>query len=187
MSQHRFVIESIPEKCMGCRKCEVACIAAHHDLSFKEALKKRNELASRVRVVSTSGVKAPISCRQCERAPCAIICPTGAMRQVNGLVVVHLEYCAGCRLCILACPFGAITLESLGLPEHKPEATAQTAHHAVAVRCDLCEDWREKEGKTVPACVEICPVKARALVDLTALRETQRKNRLAGSGNLQRL
>ena len=34
-----YMIESVPEKCKACRRCEIACIAAHHGLTFKEALK----------------------------------------------------------------------------------------------------------------------------------------------------
>ena len=47
----RYMIESVPEKCKACRRCEIACIAAHHGLTFKEALKKRDELVARVHVV----------------------------------------------------------------------------------------------------------------------------------------
>ena len=61
----RYMIESVPEKCKACRRCEIACIAAHHGLTFKEALKKRDELVARVHVVKSGSVKSPISCRQC--------------------------------------------------------------------------------------------------------------------------
>ena len=50
----RYMIESVPEKCKACRRCEIACIAAHHGLTFKEALKKRDELVARVHVVTVS-------------------------------------------------------------------------------------------------------------------------------------
>ena len=82
----RYMIESVPEKCKACRRCEIACIAAHHGLTFKEALKKRDELVARVHVVKSGSVKSPISCRQCENAPCARICPTGALQQDDGIV-----------------------------------------------------------------------------------------------------
>ena len=49
----RYMIESVPEKCKACRRCEIACIAAHHGLTFKEALKKRDELVARVHVVKS--------------------------------------------------------------------------------------------------------------------------------------
>ena len=55
----RYMIESVPEKCKACRRCEIACIAAHHGLTFKEALKKRDELVARVHVVKSGSVKSP--------------------------------------------------------------------------------------------------------------------------------
>ena len=53
----RYMIESVPEKCKACRRCEIACIAAHHGLTFKEALKKRDELVARVHVIKSGSVK----------------------------------------------------------------------------------------------------------------------------------
>ena len=91
----RYMIESVPEKCKACRRCEIACIAAHHGLTFKEALKKRDELVARVHVVKSGSVKSPISCRQCENAPCARICPTGALQQDDGIVTMNAQICSG--------------------------------------------------------------------------------------------
>ena len=162
----RFMVESVPDKCRACRRCEVACIAAHHGLTFKEAMKKRDELVARVRVVKSGNVKSPISCRQCEHAPCARICPTGALREENNVIVMNIHFCAGCKLCIMACPYGAISLEDLGMPDERAETMAQRTLRSVAVRCDLCVEWRKREGKDVPACVEACPAKARSFVEL---------------------
>ena len=140
--------------------------AAHHGLTFKEALKKRDELVARVHVVKSGSVKSPISCRQCENAPCARICPTGALQQDDGIVTMNAQICSGCQLCIMACPYGAISLESIGLPSATSETMAQKSMRSVAVRCDLCKDWMKREGKSVPACVEACPVHARSVVQI---------------------
>ena len=148
----RYMIESVPEKCKACRRCEIACIAAHHGLTFN--------------VVKSGSVKSPISCRQCENAPCARICPTGALQQDDGIVTMNAQICSGCQLCIMACPYGAISLESIGLPSATSETMAQKSMRSVAVRCDLCKDWMKREGKSVPACVEACPVHARSVVQI---------------------
>ena len=107
-----------------------------------------------------------ISCRQCENAPCARICPTGALQQDDGIVTMNAQICSGCQLCIMACPYGAISLESIGPPSATSETMAQKSMRSVAVRCDLCKDWMKREGKSVPACVEACPVHARSVVQI---------------------
>ena len=73
---------------------------------------------------------------------------------------MNAQICSGCQLCIMACPYGAISLESIGLPSATSETMAQKSMRSVAVRCDLCKDWMKREGKSVPACVEACPVHA---------------------------
>ena len=78
MTEH---IQVVPDKCRACRRCEVACIAAHHGMSFKEAMKHRDELVSRVQVVKAEGFKTTVRCHQCDHAPCANVCPTGALQQ----------------------------------------------------------------------------------------------------------
>ena len=73
-------IQVIPDKCRACRRCEVACIAAHHGMTFKEAMKHRDVLVSRVQVVKAEGFKTTVRCHQCSPAPCCNICPTGALQ-----------------------------------------------------------------------------------------------------------
>ena len=102
----------VPEagKCIGCKKCELACMAARHSLTLKEVLKLRKELEPCVHVVKIENRKLPVQCRQCANAPCAAVCPTQAMIQPDntGGVTLRAEYCAGCGLCAQLCRFGAI-------------------------------------------------------------------------------
>lgn len=165
MTEH---IQVVPDKCRACRRCEVACIAAHHGMSFKEAMKHRDELVSRVQVVKAEGFKTTVRCHQCDHAPCANVCPTGALQQdVDGRIIMRVQYCVACKMCIAACPYGTITLDTIGMPSvdgDDGETLAQRARREVAVRCDMCRAWRMENGKRITACMEACPAHALSLV-----------------------
>lgn len=119
--------------CTGCRICELAC-SIKHDQSFSPA-------NSRVRIVKDEedGINVPVVCQQCANAPCALVCPLNlySVDEKNGAVLVREEACIGCKACLLACPYGANTLDR----ERK-----------VSIKCDFCA------GE--PLCVEFCPTKA---------------------------
>ena len=165
MTEH---IQVVPDKCRACRRCEVACIAAHHGMSFKEAMKHRDELVSRVQVVKTEGFKTTVRCHQCPHAPCVNVCPTGALQQdEQGRIIMRVQYCVACKMCIAACPYGTITMETIGMPSvdgEDGETLAQRARREVAVRCDMCRAWRMDNGKRITACMEACPAHALSLV-----------------------
>ncbi|MGE4551826.1 MAG: 4Fe-4S dicluster domain-containing protein [Desulfovibrionaceae bacterium] len=160
-----YAVVADPHQCKGCGKCEVACIASHNGLSLKDAMKARKTgiFTSRLHVVKTEQVKMPVQCHQCEHAPCARVCPTGTLVQVDGRVQMRAQFCAGCQLCMMVCPYGAISMSFLA----KLQKDENGLHaRRVAVRCDLCEDWRRQEGKEVTACVEACPTGALHMVTL---------------------
>lgn len=107
MSNQKSVIYANADKCRGCRKCELACIASHNNMTVKEAVKVRNEFEPRVHVNKTDTIKMPVQCRQCDDAPCARVCPTQALVQnISGDIVMRTEHCAGCGLCVMVCPYG---------------------------------------------------------------------------------
>ncbi len=110
---------------------------------------------------------APVQCHHCEDAPCRSICQMSAISRVNGRTVVDVTRCVGCKLCLMACPFGAI--EFVPLPQDtrpifpgvspKAKSPAGRRFHR-ASNCDLCV--HRAEG---PACVAACPQKALELVN----------------------
>lgn len=162
-------IQVVPDKCRACRRCEVACIAAHHGMSFKEAMKHRDVLVSRVQVVKAEGFRTTVRCHQCNPAPCCNICPTGALQQEeDGRITMRVQLCIACKLCIAACPYGTISLDTIGMPDmsgEDAETMAQRSRREVAVRCDMCHAWREENGKKITACMEACPVRALSMVE----------------------
>ncbi|BAV91738.1 4Fe-4S dicluster domain-containing protein [Candidatus Desulfovibrio trichonymphae] len=160
-------IQVIADKCRACRRCEVACIAAHHNMTFKEAMKHRDELVSRVHVVKTDNFKASVRCHQCDNAPCCNVCPTGALQQEEGRIIVRVQFCVACKMCLAVCPYGAISLENIGMPhvDDDSETMAQRSRREVAVRCDMCQVWREQNGKKVTACMEACPARALFMIE----------------------
>ncbi len=139
------------EVCMGCHLCEVYCQlqhAASKDLvkAFKRDLPPP---VSRVRLEENGAVSLSLRCQHCDDAPCLYACLTGALSRdpESGVVDVDEDRCIGCWTCILACPFGALKLDT---------------EKATVAKCDLCP------GEPIPACVVNCPNEALLFVDTLA-------------------
>ena len=108
-------------------------------------------------------------CHQCDPAPCCNVCPTGALQQEkDGRITMRVQFCVACKMCIAVCPYGTISLDTIGMPDlsgDDAETIAQRARREVAVRCDMCRAWREENGKKITACMEACPVRALSMVE----------------------
>lgn len=96
----------------------------------------------------------PTTCVQCEDAPCVAVCPTGAMYEdpSGNRVAWDEAKCIGCRMCTLACPFGAVVFET---------------DKRRIIKCDLCDGQ--------PECVKICPTGALDYVEETDAARARKK------------
>ncbi|HDW0464299.1 TPA: 4Fe-4S dicluster domain-containing protein [Enterobacter hormaechei subsp. xiangfangensis] len=148
---NQFILAD-PEKCIGCRTCEVACMMSHQSSATPVAF------TSRIRVVKGGTFTTAVGCHQCEDAPCANVCPTGAIHRAAGAWLVKQSRCIGCKSCMVACPFGAMQVRVV-------EDRVQ------ALKCDLCA---HREGG--PACVEACPTHALRCIDPASLRAERLRN-----------
>ncbi|GGF68150.1 oxidoreductase [Paenibacillus albidus] len=164
-------------KCIGCKACELACFAVHNDDNGVGAVvgTVTVPVIPRLHVIRTESFTLPVQCRQCENAPCAEACPVQAIRQEEGVIVIHAESCIGCKGCAMACPFGAISLyKAYSNGKVVPQIQLKDQQHTplermakvIAYKCDLCRtrDYEGGAAGNVPACVEVCPVEALSLV-----------------------
>jgi carbon-monoxide dehydrogenase iron sulfur subunit len=127
----RIVLD--PAKCDGCRVCEGVCSLVNEG--------EANPTKSRIRVVRTIEdqilYSLPVFCQQCEEASCEAVCPAHAIsRNSGGVLMVEGEKCLGCKLCEMACPVGAITVN----PEKH-----------IAIKCTQCAAMNGE-----PQCVKHC-------------------------------
>lgn len=125
----------IPEKCIGCESCAIACSL------FKSGTIRPKAAGVVVHIDQFNREEKPVLCRQCKKPKCVEACPTGSLTQdANGVVLLNESTCNGCWECVIACPFSAMHRDTI---------------RNVAVKCDLC-----KGQETGPRCVSICPVQA---------------------------
>jgi len=135
-----------PEKCTGCRVCELICSATKHN--------EFNPKRSRIHIVKMERffIDIPLVCRMCPNPLCVGSCPTAAIKKEgNGTVHIDEKLCTSCQKCVEACPFGAISIDSF---------------NNKAIVCDLCAGD--------PQCVSWCPAGALELAQNQEL--SQRKN-----------
>ncbi len=129
-------------KCLGCRTCEIACAVEHS--KSKELHKSIGEWPvpvkrRRVQLI-LKNVSISDACHHCNPAACVTACMSGAMSKdkKTGHTMHDKEKCVGCWMCIMACPFGAISKETT---------------EKIILKCDMCPD------RDIPACVASCPTK----------------------------
>jgi carbon-monoxide dehydrogenase iron sulfur subunit len=145
------------QKCTGCRLCELVCAVKHDGFS--------NPARSRIRVIKweAEGLYVPMSCQQCEDAPCLNVCPVKAISRDEdlGLVMVDYDVCIGCRSCVVVCPFGAMSFNVIDRKVFK---------------CDLCDGD--------PQCVRFCEEKAVDFVevdDVSILKKREAAQKLSAA------
>lgn len=161
------------DKCIGCNQCVEACKEENNvplsPLYFRTWIERYVIKKDAEVVVESIGAHerkpggpvvdyrdvlrsffVPKLCNQCANPPCVQVCPVGAtFSTADGVVLVDETRCIGCRYCIQACPYGARYL-------HPRTRTAD--------KCTFCYH-RVVQG-LLPACVEVCPTRARIFGDL---------------------
>ena len=121
------------KKCVGCRTCEVSCSLTQTGFC--------NPASSRRRVIHFDELylDIPMQCQQCDDPACMNICPAKAIsvEGETGAKIINADKCIGCKMCMIACPFGAVSVDPLS---------------SKVVKCDLCAGD--------PACARFCPTGA---------------------------
>lgn len=165
---NRFIFAD-PKLCVGCDACVDACAETHKAAGLQPQ--------ARMYIVRNGDEAIPVTCRHCENAPCAGICPVGAITVGANSIALDEKACIGCKLCSVACPFGVI-----GFSNAAAKNAADSAESSgilvgeVATKCDLCDS--SKDG---PECVRACSTKALFLVDGKMLRKTATSKRKAAA------
>ena len=116
-----------PEKCTGCRTCELIC-------SFHRA-EEFNPQKAAVSVIpyEKAMICVPIMCTQCEEASCMKVCPVNAIsKDQYGAMRIDEKKCIVCKMCISACPLGNMAFDGKSV-----------------FKCNLCEGD--------PQCAKFCP------------------------------
>jgi len=99
----------------------------------------------------------PLLCNHCEAPMCVRVCPTQAtFQRPDGIVMMDMHRCIGCRYCMAGCPFGA---RSFNFQNPRPfikdedfNPNYPTRTRGVVEKCTFCTELLE-QGK-LPACVE---------------------------------
>lgn len=118
-----------PQKCNGCKLCEIACSLFHEG--------EVDPARSRINILewNLKGIFLPVLCHHCADAPCRAACPKDAISWQDdwGRVVIDYDRCVSCQMCMAACPYGAIGFDKA---------------REVVFKCDLCNGQ--------PQCVNFC-------------------------------
>lgn len=141
--------------CRGCKTCMMTCSfrwSKSFSPSYTAIYVLKNE---------KTGKNLPIVCQQCSKPLCVEVCLNNALKkdEKTGVVLHNPENCAGCKMCVISCPFGGI---------------GYVAEIGVVRKCDLCQSYDKEPG--VPQCEKMCPYKAIKVIKEEKLTAQLRKN-----------
>jgi anaerobic dimethyl sulfoxide reductase subunit B (iron-sulfur subunit) len=151
--------------CNGCKACVIACKSENNlpvGINWRQVYEYMGgswvQHPERKDIMMPSGLFAyPVStaCMHCANPVCAQVCPSSAIfkREEDGVVLIDLEKCIGCRYCEWACPYGA--------PQYDESIGKMT-------KCDFCYDLLDKGEE--PFCTASCVMRALEFGELEELR-----------------
>lgn len=173
-------------RCVGARDCVQACVAENNG--------GRQQNLENIRVISlplgswdvTAGDHyyhpaqvpepgrwyLPVQCQQCDDPPCVQNCPVNATwKESDGIVVIDYDWCIGCRVCAVSCPYWARHF-NWQRPEIPTQEIIPSTHYlgnrprsmGVMEKCTFCIQ-RTRQGLQ-PACLEGCRTGARIFGNL---------------------
>ncbi len=138
--------------CVDCERCVAACAETNdvpsygyrtrvYERTMPEAIGKKREFI-------------PILCNHCNEPPCVRGCPTKATYKnpENGIVMMEPKKCAGCKTCMVACPYNARYFND---------------EKRAVDKCNFCYDTRLSKGEKLTACANACPTGARTFGDIS--------------------
>ena len=175
MSRYGFVIDT--RRCVGCNYCTMACKVENNlpeGTFWSRALTDGGEVEYTPSGEYPDGLSMSfltLACQHCENPACVKVCPVGATYKDPETGIVRQDYdkCIGCRMCMSACPYTGVRSFNWEEPKYSigfatGDADAPTHQKHVVEKCTFCYQ-RTSQGET-PACMELCPVRARFWGDL---------------------
>lgn len=176
--KHRWGMLIDLKKCIGCEYCVYACQAVNN---VPDDMRWNVHLVDRTPTGQIFHMTRP--CLHCQDAPCVSVCPVGAtFVRDDGIVIMDYNKCIGCRYCQVACPYGARSFnwkqrtDDSGYQAEWGSAETPIRPRGVVEKCTFCVHRIDRglpqglvpgvDRAATPACVNICPVRARIFGDL---------------------
>jgi Fe-S-cluster-containing dehydrogenase component len=150
------------------RACVEACHRAHNvpqipdpeeEIKWIWSEKYANAFPDQMHLHTSAAWKETpvlVLCNHCVHPACVKVCPTKATwkRPQDGVIMMDMHRCNGCRYCIAACPYGARSFNWRDPRPHIADVLPEypTRGKGVVEKCSFCEE-RLRDGRQ-PACVE---------------------------------